>query len=110
MLCPQPCTCPADVSRHKEVYLLAANYLQSTDWRAAPDNLKQLVAFYSKAGAYESLAAFYESCAEAEIEESRDYGKALQVGTVWGGRRPSEGAHCALRPRGRSHPCGRARV
>lgn len=74
------------MSRQKEVYLLAANYLQTTDWRSSPDGLRHMVAFYSKAGAHDSLAAFYDSCAEAEVEGAGDYGKAAQVGWVhWGG-------------------------
>lgn len=68
------------MSRSKEVYLLAANYLQTTDWRASPEALKQLVGFYTKAGAYENLAAFYDACGAAEVEGGRDYEKALQVG------------------------------
>lgn len=73
-----------DVSRSKEVYLLAANYLQSTDWRASPDALRHLVAFYTKAAAHESLAAFYDACGAAEIERGRDYAKALEVGRPQG--------------------------
>lgn len=33
------------------------------------------------AQAVDSLAAFYEACAQIEIDEYRDYAKALQVGT-----------------------------
>ncbi|CAF4532310.1 unnamed protein product, partial [Rotaria magnacalcarata] len=33
--------------------------------------------FYKKARAYEKLAQFYDMCAQIEIEEYRDYNKAL---------------------------------
>jgi hypothetical protein len=68
------------VSRQAEVYLLAANYLQTLEWRSAPELTKNIVLFYTKAGAHDSLARFYESCAELEIDATKDYAKALQVG------------------------------
>lgn len=67
------------MSHQREVYLLAANYLQTRDWRGQPELLGQLVAFYGKAGAYESLAAFYVGCAQLEVAESHNYAQALQV-------------------------------
>lgn len=67
------------VSRQAEVYLLAANYLQTLEWRCAPELTKNIVLFYTKAGAHDSLARFYESCAELEIDATKDYAKALQV-------------------------------
>jgi hypothetical protein len=33
----------------------------------------------------DSLAMFYESCAQIEVDEYRDYDKALQVGGGWSG-------------------------
>ncbi|GBF91287.1 intraflagellar transport protein [Raphidocelis subcapitata] len=68
----------ANVSRQKEVCLLAANYLQTADWRASPETLAALVGFYTKAGAHEALASFYEAAAASDIEgPSRDYRRAL---------------------------------
>ncbi|KAJ0403604.1 hypothetical protein ATCC90586_008757 [Pythium insidiosum] len=67
----------ANVSRHNDIYVLAANYLQTLDWRKDPELLKNIVGFYTKARALEQLAAFYQGCALAEIEEFRDYDKAL---------------------------------
>ena len=34
------------------------------------------MSFYTKAGAPDSLAGFYEACAQAEVDAYRDYGKA----------------------------------
>lgn len=65
---------------------MAANYLQTLDWHADPEVLKNITTFYTKAQAYDSLAAFYEACAQIEIDEYRDYEKALQVSGICGGR------------------------
>lgn len=67
----------ANVSRSREVYVLAANYLQSQDWHNDPEVMKAIIQFYSKARAYSSLAGFYDACAQLEIDEFRDYKKAL---------------------------------
>jgi hypothetical protein len=68
------------VSRQNEVYIMAANYLQSLDWRSNPELLKHILNFYTKARAADRLAAFYSSCAQLEIDDFKEYGKALQVG------------------------------
>lgn len=39
--------------------------------------MKNIVKFYSKAKAYDKLADFYEAAAQAEIDEYRDYDRAL---------------------------------
>ncbi|KAK8773533.1 hypothetical protein V5799_011934 [Amblyomma americanum] len=67
----------ANVSRLREIYILAANYLQTLDWQRDTDAAKNIVSFYTKARAFDLLASFYESCARAEIEDRRDYEKAL---------------------------------
>ncbi|DBA01282.1 TPA: LOW QUALITY PROTEIN: hypothetical protein N0F65_001787 [Lagenidium giganteum] len=67
----------ANVSRNNEIYVLAANYLQNLNWRSDNEILKSIVGFYSKARAFEQLAAFYTACAQVEIEEYRDYDKAI---------------------------------
>lgn len=54
----------AGVSRHKEIYLMAANYLQSLDWRKDPEVMKNIIAFYTKGRALDSLANFYDACAQ----------------------------------------------
>jgi hypothetical protein len=59
--------------------MMAANYLQTLDWHSDPEIMKNIVSFYSKAQAMDSLSAFYDTCAQIEIDEYRDYEKALQV-------------------------------
>ena len=54
----------AGVSRQKEIYVMAANYLQSLDWRKDPEIMKNIIAFYTKGRALESLATFYDACAQ----------------------------------------------
>lgn len=39
--------------------------------------MKTIISFYQKAKAFESLANFYDACAQVEIDEYRDYEKAL---------------------------------
>lgn len=54
----------AGVSRHKEIYIMAANYLQSLEWRNDDNILKNIISFYTKGRALESLAGFYDACAQ----------------------------------------------
>ncbi|CAG2068982.1 unnamed protein product, partial [Timema podura] len=67
----------ANVSRQKEIYVMAANYLQSLDWKNNPDVLRNIVTFYSKGKAPELLANFYVACAQVEVDEYQNYEKAL---------------------------------
>jgi len=67
----------AGVSRQREIYIMAANYLQTLDWHNDQDIMKNIIQFYTKARAPESLASFYEACAQIEIDEFRSYEKAL---------------------------------
>uniref|UniRef100_A0A182PVU1 Uncharacterized protein n=1 Tax=Anopheles epiroticus TaxID=199890 RepID=A0A182PVU1_9DIPT len=67
------------VSRQKDVYVMAANYLQALNWQNDAKILKQIVDFYTKGQAYSQLANFYANCAQAEIDEFRDYAKALNA-------------------------------
>merc|ERR1719409_887178 len=69
----------AGVSRNRDIYILAANYLQQLDWKADPEIVKNIVLFYSKAKALDSLSAFYDACAQVEIDDYRDYEKALSA-------------------------------
>ena len=41
--------------------------------------MKSIITFYTKAKAFESLSSFYESCSQVEIDEYRDYEKALSA-------------------------------
>uniref|UniRef100_A0A4W3HUQ7 Intraflagellar transport 140 n=1 Tax=Callorhinchus milii TaxID=7868 RepID=A0A4W3HUQ7_CALMI len=67
----------AGVSRQKEIYIMAANYLQSLDWRKDPEIMKNIISFYTKGRAMDLLAGFYEACAQVEIDEYQNYEKAL---------------------------------
>ena len=57
----------AGVSRQKEIYVMAANYLQSLDWRKDPEIMKNIIGFYTKGRALDSLASFYEACSQVSI-------------------------------------------
>lgn len=57
----------AGVSRQREIYIMAANYLQSLDWRKDPDIMKNIIGFYNKGRALDSLASFYDACAQVGI-------------------------------------------
>lgn len=57
----------ASTARNKEIYLLAANYLQTLNWKEDGDLMKQIELFYNKANAPEHLASFYEACAQVYI-------------------------------------------
>lgn len=69
----------AGMSRQREVYIMAANYLQALDWQKDPKILKNIITFYTKGQAYDSLANFYATCAQVEIDDFRDYEKALKA-------------------------------
>ncbi|KAM7149426.1 intraflagellar transport protein 140 homolog isoform 1-T2 [Molossus nigricans] len=66
----------AGVSRQKEIYIMAANYLQSLDWRKEPETMKNIISFYTKGRALDLLAGFYDACAQVEINEYQNYDKA----------------------------------
>ncbi|XP_063697892.1 intraflagellar transport protein 140 homolog [Culicoides brevitarsis] len=67
----------ASMSRQKEVYIMAANYLQGLDYQSDGKVLKHIVQFYTKAQAYDLLSNFYARAAQIEVNEFRDYKKAL---------------------------------
>jgi len=69
----------ANVSRQRELYILAANYMQNLDWQKDSDILKQIISFYTKAKAWLNLSNFYEVCSQMEIDEFRNYEKALDA-------------------------------
>jgi intraflagellar transport protein 140 len=70
----------ANVSRDPEVFLMAAQYLQTTgNWLQDAVTLKKILQFYTKAKRPLHLAAFYEACAQAEIDECRDYRRAADA-------------------------------
>jgi intraflagellar transport protein 140 len=67
----------AGVSKRAEIYILAANYLQNLDWHNNPNIMKHIMTFYTKAKAYVQLSNFYDACSQVEMDEYRDYDKAL---------------------------------
>nr|CAB3255295.1 intraflagellar transport protein 140 homolog [Phallusia mammillata] len=67
----------AGVSRSRNIYVMAANYLQSLDWRKDPEIMKGIINFYTKGRALDSLAGFYDACAQVEIDEYQNYDKAI---------------------------------
>jgi intraflagellar transport protein 140 len=69
----------ANIQKQKETYIMAANYLQSLDWRKDPEIMKNIINFYTRAKSMESLASFYEACAQVEIDEFQDYDKAMSA-------------------------------
>lgn len=54
----------AGVSRSRNIYVMAANYLQSLDWRTDPEIMKHIISYYTKGRALDSLAGFYDACAQ----------------------------------------------
>ncbi|XP_011503227.1 PREDICTED: intraflagellar transport protein 140 homolog [Ceratosolen solmsi marchali] len=69
----------AQVSRQREIYVMAGNYLQSLDWQNQPEVLKNIINFYSKGKAMDLLANFYVACGQVEIDEFQNYEKALDA-------------------------------
>jgi intraflagellar transport protein 140 len=67
----------ATMTKKRELFILAANYLQNLDWHNEPDIMKTIINFYTKAKALSQLSTFYDACAQVEIDEYRDYEKAL---------------------------------
>ncbi|XP_076028823.1 intraflagellar transport protein rempA [Oratosquilla oratoria] len=67
----------ANVCRQSEIYIMAANYLQSLDWRKDPEIMRNIIQFYTRAKAAPLLAGFYDSCAQVEIDEYQNYDKAM---------------------------------
>eukprot|EP01029_Cantina_marsupialis_P023024 TRINITY_DN5683_c0_g1_i1.p1 TRINITY_DN5683_c0_g1~~TRINITY_DN5683_c0_g1_i1.p1 ORF type:complete len:1397 (+),score=419.46 TRINITY_DN5683_c0_g1_i1:393-4193(+) len=61
----------------KEIFILAANYLQSIRWQGKPEIIKIIDYFYQKSQSFEQLSNFYDHCAQSEIDDFRDYEKAL---------------------------------
>lgn len=62
----------AGVSRQKEIYIMAANYLQSLDWRQDPHIVNNIINFYTKGRALDLLAGFYDACAQVS-DRSGDF-------------------------------------
>jgi intraflagellar transport protein 140 len=66
----------ANVSRERDLYIIAANYLQTLDWRSDAEVMRHVILFYQKGKAYDLLGWFYQACASVEIDEYQNYEKA----------------------------------
>ena len=69
----------ANTSRESINYILAANFLQSLEWNDNSDVIKLIVTFFKKAKAFNNLANFYCLCATVEINDYRNYEKAIEA-------------------------------
>uniref|UniRef100_A0A0N5BFM1 ANAPC4_WD40 domain-containing protein n=1 Tax=Strongyloides papillosus TaxID=174720 RepID=A0A0N5BFM1_STREA len=67
----------ANTARNKNIYKLAGNYLQTLNWKEDATLMRQIELCYTKAGAFDSLSTFYETCGYVEIDEYKDYEKGL---------------------------------
>ena len=54
----------ANVSRQREIYVMAGHYLQTLDWQTDPEIMKNIIGFYTKGRSPEALAGFYDACAQ----------------------------------------------
>ncbi len=63
----------AGVSRQKDIYVMAANYLQTLDWRNDHSIMKNIITFYTKGRALDSLAGFYDACAQVSIQLEKNF-------------------------------------
>jgi len=69
----------ANIARHKDVYMLAANFLQiGAEWQKKPALQKQIVDFYIKAHSPESVVTFYDSWARTNFEAEKNYELSLE--------------------------------
>ena len=66
----------AKMTKKKEVWILAANYLQLLDWRQDSSLLESIKSFYSQANAFEKLSQFFHECANEEIRTYKNYSSA----------------------------------
>ncbi|XP_049868962.1 intraflagellar transport protein 140 homolog [Pectinophora gossypiella] len=70
----------AAATRDRAAQLMAADYLRRrADWRSRPDLTRHIMHFYTRAKAYNKLAAFYAECAKMEADEYNNYDKALEA-------------------------------
>ena len=66
-----------------KIYILAANYLQSLDWHN--DNgeiMKNIITFYTKAKAFESLSGFYESCSQVALSPASLFILSIDISAI----------------------------
>ena len=66
-------------ARTPEIFVLAGNFLQTADWHKNGELVKTIITFYNKAKAFDNLAGFFEACSSLEIDQYRNYDKALMA-------------------------------
>ena len=66
----------ANISRNPEIYKLAALFA-ANELEESVEIMKAIIMFYTKSKSFEQLAGFYDSCAQVEIDDYRDYDKAI---------------------------------
>jgi intraflagellar transport protein 140 len=69
----------AHTCRISELYIMAGNFLQSTDWVDNEELVKTIISFFNKAKAFNNLICFYDLYASVEINEFRNYEKAVEL-------------------------------
>lgn len=74
----------AGVSRQKDVYILAGNYLQTLEWMKDPEIMKNIISFYTKGKAMELLAGFYDACAQVGLCNDKEGGREGGRGVIKG--------------------------
>ena len=67
----------ANVSRNNELFILAANYLETLD--CSEEIVADIVKFFTKAKAWTNLSSFYELFASIEIQDYKNYEKAIEI-------------------------------
>eukprot|EP00040_Diaphanoeca_grandis_P025866 m.144006 g.144006 ORF g.144006 m.144006 type:complete len:1357 (-) comp30348_c0_seq2:45-4115(-) len=67
----------ASKSKTKEIYIMAANFLQTLDWRRDQEIMDNIKLFYTKGKALDRLSVFYDACAQVEIDDFQNYEKAM---------------------------------
>ncbi len=73
----------AGVSRQREIYVMAANYLQSLDWRKDPEIMKNIIGFYTKGRALDLLAGFYDACAQVTEISHTSLVNIDKINQIW---------------------------
>ena len=70
---------PFQLDYHKTILQLQGHHMCTMLEQASPRSPQHL----GKAKAFDKLAAFYDACAQVEIDEYRDYDKAERIPS-WG--------------------------
>ena len=63
----------ANIQKQRETYIMAANYLQTLDWKKDPEVMKSIISFYTRSKSLEALASFYEACSQVSLFLNYDF-------------------------------------